>query len=414
MNHLRALRTLAFLGAALVSFCAHASSSTTYLFTFHNLLFAELPAGSPDRFDVSGSFSGVDANHDGALSLNELTSFTLGGSYPVGEQLQFLPSFETPYSSLTCIPEPSPEACRLWSNLASFHYTLGTNDLQASGYYPVDDDASLNFWMPNGSFVSGIASSTTHLNWMPDSWTTVRPIPEPPTAVLLLLGLAGGLRSRTGSIRAAGARGGHRASPGRRRLAKGQPSRMRSRVAVAAVASVLACVASHAAPNTTYQFTFHHLVYLGIPATDPNRFVDVSGVFTGSDENHDGTLSLGELVNFTLGTNINPVGGPYQMLPRVETPFSSLNCIPEPDPEVCRLWSHLISFSYTLGTNNLQASGGYPKGDDEGVFFSAPNGVVQEGIASSSTELGWTPDTWTRCARSPSRPRPCLPCWGWS
>lgn len=177
-----------------------------------------------------------------------------------------------------------------------------------------------------------------------------------------------------------------------------------TRAGAVLLAALLGCAAARSSTPTTYVFTFHHLLFINLPATDPNRFVDVSGTFTGDDANHDGELSLGELTNFNFGTSNGPVGGPYQLLPSVPTQSFVIDCIPEPDPERCRRWSRLDSFRYPLGSNDLHASGEYPIGDDATVSFTAPNGLVSEGIPSESVELLWTPDTWTSVRPVPEPP----------
>ena len=106
----------------------------------------------------------------------------------------------------------------------------------------------------------------------------------------------------------------------------------------ALLVAALGCSCVNAAPPpTTYLSTLHESLVLGLPTTDHDHFYDVLLRFTGVDSNHVGMLSLIEVSNFTLGTIVKPVGGSYQMWPKFLAPYATVNCVPEPNPDVCRL-----------------------------------------------------------------------------
>ena len=52
------------------------------------------------------------------------------------------------------------------------------------------------FAMPNGWIPEGVPSKSVQLSWTPDSGTSVRPIPEPATVLLAVMGLAAISRRR--------------------------------------------------------------------------------------------------------------------------------------------------------------------------------------------------------------------------
>jgi hypothetical protein len=165
------------------------AAPTTYVYTIRGLSsqFQGFPA-----VPLEGTFTGDDRDHDGVISLDELSNFSLGDAahpWMDGPVLQLLPSQETPIEDPACVPEPGPEVCRVWSVLRQFSYDLRSGAFTAVGFYPVDSHASIYIETGSRIGLSGPSGSGWWYDWTANTYVAVRPIPEPGTLALFAMGL---------------------------------------------------------------------------------------------------------------------------------------------------------------------------------------------------------------------------------
>jgi hypothetical protein len=171
--------------------CVHAAE-TTWNFGYTGFINAE--TGAPLNYQLTGSFSGEDANADGILLVDELTYFEVYG------YVLLAPFPEHPDA------EMNPGGCaRTWApylkcQIDSFSYKT-TGQLEFSVQQWGNDEASSSW---NGSIVSGShfgseggnfstgESWAAWYNWTDQTTFTISPppVPEPSIALLLPAGLA--------------------------------------------------------------------------------------------------------------------------------------------------------------------------------------------------------------------------------
>jgi hypothetical protein len=186
-------RMLAAAALAALASTARADDSSTWAFDFSHLQVQAsilgTSVGPPTQNGViSGFFTGTDRNHDGALTASELTSFQV-----LGHQMFPL----VPYGG-----DPLHDRGDQWSVIEAFLFDPASGQLVfdvAYGEMPMGFGVSLvtgrgGFYNErNGSYLEEWA-------WTPQTQLSVRPIPEPATQALLVLGLLGvGLAARTAS-----------------------------------------------------------------------------------------------------------------------------------------------------------------------------------------------------------------------
>jgi hypothetical protein len=267
------------------------------------------------------------------------------------------------------------------------------------GADPVRISSPISFSIDNDSDLARPIWMGMALNvsvWSFDNLGEPLPVPEPGTALLATVGLALllGLRRPRGPVLVCTPPDRDAAAPASIGIqsAAGESSAMKRALSIGVFAALLACASLCRAAPTTYVYTILGLSsqFLGIPA------VPLEGTFTGEDLNHDGEISLPELSNFNLGDAAHPWldGSVRQLLPAQETPVEDLSCVPEPDPEVCRLWSVLQQFTYDQHSGAFTAVGSYPIDYHASTYIATGSRIGIRGPGGSGWWYDWTPNTY--------------------
>lgn len=167
-----AVAALLTLGCA----AAHAETGWIVIEGFYD---GRLGIDRPD-YKLFGMFEGTDADHDGVLRSDELSYLEIGNLTYVA------PTPEYPY---TC--DESYHYCG-----ASIEYTIGSGTARISAYETWTDPEHIHYSRYNfetGSRYTGDHSGNLYydLRWTSYTTMTVSAVPEPTTAGMLLLGLAG-------------------------------------------------------------------------------------------------------------------------------------------------------------------------------------------------------------------------------
>lgn len=192
-------RHLPIVWAALALACAAPlpAAATSYFYTIHHLANPFFNGGPsfPEFIDFTGLFEGTDSNDDQIISLSEVSLF-LVGTRAGSDFNQLFPSVPGSSGPL-CIPEPDPALCVTHSHLDRFSYDFLTGAFEAQGINPAYPDGS---YIETGKWVgfSGPGGQGVQYGWTPQTYVTVRPVPEPGSWALMaagLLGLCGGRKA---------------------------------------------------------------------------------------------------------------------------------------------------------------------------------------------------------------------------
>jgi MYXO-CTERM domain-containing protein len=179
------LRALAML--ALLSSIASPARATLYEYTFWHLTnpLAGLSPIEPDFVNYSGNFAADDRNGDGIVTRDELIYFFLGPVHAENDHRLWPP---TPFDS----SGPSCDPCTSYTYLNQFQWNMHTGEFVADGgqdeqFYFLRIITGDRIYDPGGACM--MCGPSTYY-WTPQSYTTVREVPEPTSATLALLGLA--------------------------------------------------------------------------------------------------------------------------------------------------------------------------------------------------------------------------------
>jgi len=156
--------------------------------------------------------------------------------------------------------------------------------------------------------------------------------------------------------------------------------------------AVVGCLWSScaAAAPTSYWYTFYNLTNPNFGTPGYPELTSYGGAFSGEDRDGDGVMSRPELTYFKVGLYNGDNG---QLVP-TRAGDAAPWCIPDNSPTQCITYTHLDVFSYTIGTDQMQAVGADPSYPD-GVFIET--GVhIGSNAPSTATrqEYRWTPSTY--------------------
>jgi len=162
--------------AALLSICCAAAQAESGWITIQGFYDAEHAADRPD-LKLFGRFEGTDTDSDGVLRADEISWLEIAGLW---------------YSS-------SPGACNQsyhYCGLTKMEYEIGSGTAAFKAYETWTDPEHIfysqyTFETGVGYRISSGTGPDTALLWRDYTTMTVMAVPEPSTAAMLLLGLAG-------------------------------------------------------------------------------------------------------------------------------------------------------------------------------------------------------------------------------
>jgi len=161
----------------LASVAAHAQSSD-WTFSYTGFYDREAAVFLPDT-TLSGSFSGVDANGDGALERDELTAFTIGTTDYVACAAGSNATYHCGADSFRFSPDGG-------LSFSVGEYGGDPEGWVGSGHLVTTGDALVDYRFNPGT------SSEHHLDWTAATRLDMLPaVPEPAPYAMLAAGLAG-------------------------------------------------------------------------------------------------------------------------------------------------------------------------------------------------------------------------------
>lgn len=180
-----------FWAAAAISLATiHPAIADTWQFTYSGFYSADSGSFVPE-YQLGGTFSANDTNHDNRIDRSELTDFAIGGN-----------------SFFACPRYQNYHSC----NISSFSYALDTRQLNfethesktdPEGYFTWYTDISTGNTFQSQTYFNWRLQWSSLLNWTDQTVLSVSgpgpaPVPEPETYAMLLagLGLMGGAAVR--------------------------------------------------------------------------------------------------------------------------------------------------------------------------------------------------------------------------